>query len=476
MTLLIEGGMVITNNPAQPLLVEGAVAVEGDKIVAVGRAEEVKRNYTAEEIVDARGKLVIPGMVNAHTHLFQVLARGRFAEATAAVASAPTADKDMWLWNILKKSMFPTSAVLTVKDLVAGTHLACVEMVRSGITCVVDNHYGPTDKATVVKLAEALEKFGMRGVIARGFAGDEPKLASKLRIPAHVFKYSSEEELRITEECILEVNRQSSLIQVWPAPLSEMYISPEFYAKTHELAKKYDVGIHTHMVEGTADPKLYVEEYGRRPVELLYELGVLFPKFQMAHGTWLSDVEIELIGKTGATVVHNPFSNALGYSPGVAPIPKLLEKGGNVALGTDGVFENMFEALKMAIGLQRVTHLDPFALPADKVFELATLGGARALGLEKQLGSLEPGKKADLVVVDVKKPYLTPLSREVTACGLLYHLILFGTGTEVDTAVINGKIVLEEGVIKPVDEARVREEAQEAADDLAQRFTEADVL
>ncbi len=459
---------MVTNDPSKPVVKDGAVAVEGDKIVAVGRAEEVKRNYAAEEIVDARGKLVIPGMVNAHTHMFQALGRSMYS---SLLGSMDTVDKDMWLWNLLERFLFPLSQVLTVEDVVTGANLACVEMVRSGITCVVDNHYGPTDKATVVKLAEALEKFGMRSVIARGIAPKEkPPLADKVRIPGHVFKYSSEEELRITEECILEVNRQSSLIQVWPAPLNEMYTYPETIRKAYELAEKHGVGLHTHIQEAGNETRLYTEEYGKKPVELLYELGVLSPKFHIVHGIYLTEEEIDLAGKTGATVVHNPWSNAC-FGTGVAPIPRLVEKGANIALGTDGVYENMFEALKMASGLQGAVHANPVLMPADKVFEFATLGGARALGLEKQLGSLEPGKKADLVVVNVKKPNMMPFPWDASARGLAYHLILFGVSAYVDAVIINGKTIMENGVLKTVDEDSVLEKAQETAESLRERVS-----
>lgn len=476
MSFMIKSGLVITNDPSRRIIKDGVIVVEGDSIVAVSKSSDIKQKYSVDKTIDAKGKVVIPGLINTHTHMFQVLTHARVADVIASAFSDPKVDKNMFLWYLLKKAQFPLSEALKKEDVAAAAFLACVEMIRGGMTCVVDNHYGPTDKGTILKLADAIEKVGMRGVIARGIAPKEkPKLASKVMIPEHLFQYSSEEEIRITEECIREVNYKSDLVKVWPAPLSEMYISPDFYVKAYELAKKHDVGVHTHMEEGTADPKLYRDEYGKGPVEILYDLGVLFPKFQMVHGTWLSDREIELIGKTGATVVHNPVCNVIVFSPGVAPVPSIAEKGGNVALGTDGVLHNMFDVLKMTIALQRVKHIDPLAMSAEKVFEFATLGGARAVGLEKHIGSIEPGKKADMAIINLKKPNLTPVSREPSSSGMINHLILYAVSTDVDTTIINGKIVMEDGVIKTVDEDIVIERAQEAADGFAQKFAEVDM-
>jgi len=176
-----------------------------------------------------------------------------------------------------------------------------------------------------------------------------------------------------------------------------------------------------------------------------------------------------LIGKTGATVVYNPVSNAIFTAVGVAPIPKLVEKGANVALGTDGPFNDMFDVLKTGMALQLATHGSLLSMPADKVFEFATLGGARALGLEEQIGSIEPGKKADLVIIDLKKPNLTPIPWGASSSEMINHIVNFANSTNVDTTIINGKIVMENGVIKTVDEALVLEKAQETSDDLRER-------
>ncbi len=475
MVILIKDGIIVTNDSSRRIIKNVDVVIEGDSIAAIGKHSDIKGKYSIDERINAKGKVVIPGFVNTHTHMFQVLTHARVADVKAAAESDPKLERDMFLWYLLKKAQFPVSQSLTKKSLAAAASLASVEMIRGGITCVVDNHYGPTDKTTVKKLAATMEKIGIRGVIARGMAPkDRPRLAKKVKIPEHVFQYSSKDEIRITDACIREINYRSDLVKVWPAPLSEMYISPEFYSKCYELAKKHDVGIHTHMEEGTADPKLYRDEYGKGPVEILHDLGLLFPKFHLVHGTWLSKKEIKLIGKTGATVVHNPVCNAIVFSPGIAPVAEIARERGNVALGTDGVLHNMFDVLKMTVALQRVKYIDPLAISAEKVFEFATLGGARAVGLEGQIGSIEPGRKADLAIIDLKKPNLTPVSREPTSGGMVNHLILYAVSTDVDTTIINGKVVMEGGVIKTVDEELVMERAQRAADGFAQKFAEVD--
>lgn len=474
--ILIRGGFVVTNDASKRIIKDGVVIVEGDKIVAVGKPSEIKNKYKVDKTINAKGKVVIPGFVNTHTHTFQVLTHARVADVIANAFRDPKLEKDMFLWYLLKKAQFPVSGSLNKEDAAIAASLACVEMIKGGITCAVDNHYGPTDKGSILKLAGAMEKVGLRAVIARGMAPkDRPKIAYRVKLPEHLFQYSSKEEIRITEACIKEVNYKSDLIKVWPAPLSEMYISPDFYVESFELAKKYDVGVHTHMEEGTADPILFREEYGKGPVEILYERGVLFPKFQLVHGTWLSAKEIELIGKTGATVVHNPVCNAMVFSPGIAPVREIADSGGNVSLGTDGVLHNMFDVLKMTVALQRVKHINPLAISWEKVFEFATLGGARAIGMENQIGSIEPGKQADMAIINLKKPNLTPLSQDPSATGMTNHLILYANSTDVDTTIINGKIVMENGVVKTVDESLVMQKAQKAADGFAQRFAEADL-
>ncbi len=475
MKISIEGGIVITNDPSRRIIKDGSILIDGDKIVEVDKTSNKQVKYAVDKKIDAKGKVVIPGLINTHTHTFQVLTHPRVAEVIASAFNDSKVDKNMFLWYLLRKAQFPLSEALKKEDAAAATALACVEMVKGGITFDLDNHYGPTDKGTIMELAKIMEKIGIRGIIARGIAPKEkPDLANKAQIPEHLFQYSEKEEIQITEECIREVNK-SELVKVWPAPLSEMYITQEFYVKSFELAKRHGVGVHTHMEEGTADPKLYRQEYGKGPVEMLYESGVLFPMFQLVHGTWLSEKEIELIGKTGATVVHNPVCNSVVFSPGIAPVREVADKGGNVSLGTDGVLHNMFDVLKMTIALQRVKHLNPLAISWQRVFEFATLGGATAVGLDKQIGSIEAGRKADMVIVDLKKPNLTPLPRDPTSTGITNHLILYANSTDVDTTIINGQIVVEKGVVKTIDEDSVINRAQEVADRMAQKYIEADV-
>ncbi|MCL4458929.1 MAG: amidohydrolase [Chloroflexi bacterium] len=458
--LLIVGGTIITMDPQRRVLREGAIAVAGSRIIAVGEADEHgqavligEQEYSAPKVIRCVGKAVIPGLVNAHTHMFQDLGRGLGD------------DLDLWPW--LSKFMWPFAAAVTSDDAYVAALLACVEMIKSGTTCVLDNHYQPTDTDTILRIGDAMQTVGIRGVIARGIKGRQSAVSKKMRLSEALFVYSAEEELAITEECIRVVNfRKGNMVQVWPAPLNIIYVDQPLVVASYQLAEKYDVGCHTHCSEAKIDPDIYLEEYGQRPIEWLYEVGLLSPRMSIAHGIWLSDREIELVGKTHACIVYNAVCNAYMAS-GVARIPELVRAGATVALGSDGPASNnnedMLEVLKTAVLLQKVSRLDPLAISAEQVFEFATLGGARALGLEAEIGSLEPGKRADIVIVDLEQPHISPVHRPLSS------IVYCANGNDVLTTIIDGEIVMEDRVVKTVSEADIVREAQRRADSIVAR-------
>lgn len=450
--ILIENALIITNDSSRRVITNGFVAVEKDRIVALGRQDELKQ-LTAEKRINAKRQAVIPGLVNSHTHLFEGFLRGL--------------GRDMDLLSWLQKLIFPLEGTISQQDVYDAVLLTCVEAVMSGTTCVVDNHYVHTDKQTILKVADAIQKVGLRGVIARGIKGDVTERARKRGMSENYFEFDSEEEIRITEECIKELmSRRDSKIQVWPAPLNITFVSPELFKNAFELAKRYNVGMHTHLSETEPEVRTVVDAFNKRPVELLSEIGVLFPKFQLAHSVWLSEREMDLIASSGASVVYNPISN-MYLAAGFAPIADLMKRRITIALGSDGAAENtnmdMFDVIKIGSLVQKSFKLDEHLAPVQHLFEMATIGGARSIGLEKQIGSIELGKKADLAIIDLTKPHNSPVLNPIASIGYSSN------GGDVVTTIIDGKIVMENRNVKNLNVREIVDKAQAAAEDLIDR-------
>jgi 5-methylthioadenosine/S-adenosylhomocysteine deaminase len=428
--ILIKDGYVITVDPQRRIFERGSVAIEGGKIVAVGKGVKTK----AETVIDARGKAVLPGLINAHTHLSMTLFRG-------------VAD-DMPLMEWLETKIWPIEVNLTADDCYAGALLGCLEMIKSGTTCFADQYFYMED------VVRAVGEAGLRGVLARGIIElDDPKKRET----------TIREGERLVKTCHGKANGR---ILTMFGPHSAYTCSPECLMRVKELAKKYKVGIHTHIAETQDEIGKITKKYGKRPVEHLDSIGFLGPEVLAAHCVWVTDQEIKIAQKQGVKPVHNPVSN-MKTASGMAPVPEMLAAGMPVALGTDGAASNnsldMFDEMKFAALLNKVHKLDPTALPAQKVLEMATVNGAIALGLQDKIGSLEVGKKADIVLVDMKKPHLVPLHNVIS------HLVYSAVGGDVDTVIVDGKILMQGCKVLTLDEDKILEGAQKASDDLLAR-------
>jgi len=411
-------------------LKRGSVAIEGDKITAVGK--DVKER--ADTVIDARGKAVLPGLINAHTHLSMTLLRG-------------VAD-DMPLLEWLETKIWPIEKNLTAQDCYLGALLGCLEMIKSGTTCFADQYFFMED------VARAVEEAGLRAMLSYGIIelGDPKRRESELRAGEKLVKTCQ--------------GAAGERIQTMFGPHAAYTCSPECLMQVKELAKKYKVGIHTHISETRDEVDKIMKKYGKRPVEHLDSIGFLGPEVLAAHCVWLTEREIAIIQKRGVKPVHNPVSN-MKIACGVAPVPEMLAAGIPVALGTDGAASNnsldMFSEMKFAALLSKAHKLDPTALPAQVVLEMATINGAIALGLQDKIGSIEVGKKADIVVADMKKPHLVPLHNVIS------HLVYSAVGGDVDTVVVDGKVLMRERGVLTLDEDKVLEETQKAVDDLLAR-------
>ncbi|WP_370004720.1 amidohydrolase family protein [Methanothermobacter sp. KEPCO 2] len=424
-SILIHGAQVL--DAAGPR--RGSVLIEGNTI------EEVSDTLSpgdADTVIDGHGKLIIPGLVNTHTHLSMTLFRGM----------ADDLPLDRWL----NDHIWPAEAHLNGEYCHAGALLGCVEMIRSGTTTFNDMYFYMDDVAC------AVDEAGLRCVLSHGMIdlGDDDKRRAEIR-----------ESLRIIRECH---GMADGRIKVALGPHSPYTCSEELLRETARLAAEHGVGIHIHVSETENEVREVSEAHGMSPVEYLDSTGVLGPGTVAAHCVWLKENEMEILSERGVKVSHNPSSN-MKLASGTSPVPELMERGVNVSIGTDGAASNnnldMFEEMKTASLLQKVSLHDPTALPAMDVFQMATLNGAEALGIYS--GLIEEGRLADLVVLNTRRPHLTPWRNPAS------HLVYSASGADVDTVICDGRILLLEGELKVLDEEYVMEVAEGAAEELTSK-------
>jgi 5-methylthioadenosine/S-adenosylhomocysteine deaminase len=445
--LLLTGGSVVTVDDDRRVLEPGAIAITGDRIAAVGTPEELA-GYRTRRTVDCHGKALMPGLIDCHNHLFQGLGRGL--------------GEGMSLWPWLCDFMWPYSAAITADEAVIAVKLGAIEAARAGTTAIVDNHYSPADLDTTMAVADAVEEVGLRGVVARGMFGAYTEVARTHGLAESLFRYPIDEDLAITREA-LEA-REGGRVGIWPAPINIIYNDQELVTRAVEMAHAYGTGWHAHCSEAKVDPDIYLETYGIRPIDWLYDEGLLGRGATIAHGIWFDDREVERFGETTSGVSYNPTSNQY-LASGYIRLRELRDGGAAVGLGTDGPGcghrQDMFEQMKQSVLLQRVKTRDPTISNGEEAMELATREGARYLGVEA--GVLAAGKLADVVVVDLAAPHLLPMHRVVAT------LAYAASGSDVWMTIVGGEVIYEGGRCTNVDETDVLEEAQARAGELVAR-------
>ena len=397
--LLLIGGAVVTVDDGRQVFDPGAVAVTGDRIVAVGPAADFAQ-WQAERRIDTTGMAVLPGFSDTHQHLFQYLMRGL--------------GEGMELWPWLSGFIWPFADAIRPADAIIGAKLGAIEAAHSGVTAVLDHHYAPTDVESTLGVAASIEEVGLRGAVARGMMGDPTDMARKHNLAGEIFRYSADEELAITREC-MAARPSGSQVGVWPAPVNVIYVAQSLMHAAVELAHEYGTGWHTHCSEAKNDPVFYLDEYGVRPVDWLYDEGLLGDGATLAHGIFFDDREVERVGETGAGVAYCPVSHEY-MGLGVMRLRDLRGAGAKVGLGLDGGSGHrldMFSCMKQAVLLQRVHTQETTVSNGEEVIELATREGARYLGTEA--GFLAPGRLADMAVVRLSGPHHTPVHRVVAA-------------------------------------------------------------
>lgn len=425
--VIVTNGIVVTMDPQHRIVERGAVAVRGDSIVAVGPSAEIEARYESPKTIDARGGIIMPGLINGHAHAAMSLFRG-------------LAD-DLSLDDWLHKYIFPAEARNVTEDFVTwGTRLDLLEMLRGGITTYADMYYFEDAVARVTKEA------GMRGVLGETII-DFP--APDNKTPAAALAYTQN---------YLNHWRGDPLITPAVAPHSIYTCSEKTLQDAAALARRNHAPILIHIAEAPFELQQSREKHGLTPVAYLERIGLLGPDVVGAHCIWVDADDIAILAHFNVGCIHNPSSN-MKTAAGVMPVVEMLAAGEPIGLATDGAASNnnqdMFEEMDLAAKLQKISRGDPRALPAEQVVEMATIGGARALHLDKQIGSLEAGKKADLIVVDTSAPHATPMYNVYSQ--LVYAL----KASDVRTVVIGGKIIMEDRRMLTLDEPAILAKARE---------------
>ena len=413
--LLPDGTTPVTN-----------IAVTDDRIVSVGNIPE---NFQADKVINGTQHFAIPGFVNAHTHASMTLLRS-YAD-------------DMKLMDWLEQMIWPIEAKLRSDDIYWGAMLAAVEMIRSGTTCFADM-YGPD----MERVAEVVEQSGMRGVLSRGLIGVAPDSDKKLEENAALYEnYHGTADGRIT---------------VMFGPHALYTCPPDYLKKVAEKAQALGAEVHIHMSETVGEVENCIKQYGKRPFAHVASTGLFDSGTLAAHCVHLDDEDIDIIKRYHIRVAHNPGSN-MKLASGTAPVPRLLEEGICVALGTDGASSNnnldMLDEVQLAALMHKVHTLDPLAVPALTTVKMGTEYGAQALSLH-DVGRLQAGDKADIVLFSMHGAAWTPCYNPVSL------LAYSAKSSSVDTVMVDGKILMENGTLKTIDEEHVLYEAQKVADRL----------
>jgi 5-methylthioadenosine/S-adenosylhomocysteine deaminase len=435
---LIRGGVVLPMEGNNQVHDPGSVLVVGDTIVAVGPVDEVDRHPDAAgaEVVDASGHAVIPGLQN--THLHSGLLRG-------------TAES-MSLWDWLQSYVDPAHAVVTPEIARAASYLAYTEGLRFGTTSVLDMW------RYMEGSAEAATTLGTRATLA-------PYVAD---VEGYDY-FESIDSNRALLETHLSV--AGGRVRTWLGLEHLFYCTPDAFRAAAELAEEFDTGIHTHSSETIWEVQESLSRFGRRPIEEMFNRGILGPRTVIAHCVWLDDRELALMAETGTSIAHCPCSN-MKLSSGPARVGDMRRMGITVGLGTDGEKENnnldMVEEMKFASLLQKVSTLDPTTGDPWDILDMATAAGARALGIGNLVGTLEPGKRADVVTVDLRQPHFVPVLSG-PHFNVAAHLVFSASGHDVADVWVDGRRLVAGGSVLTADVESVQANAQAAAEELFER-------
>ncbi|MBT8094050.1 MAG: amidohydrolase [Gammaproteobacteria bacterium] len=424
--LLVRGDFIVTMNASQDIIEDGAIAIDDGVILAVGPAADIESRYEAREVLDGGRRVVMPGLVNGHSHAAMTLLRG-------------VAD-DLALMDWLQNYIFPAEVEFVDAEFVRiGTELACWEMIRGGTTTFVDMYYYPDT------IAEVVERCGMRALVSATVIDQRSPDAE-----------SADDSLAKGNGFIERwLDRNPRITPIF-GPHANYTLNAEQLVATRAAAMKYGVPISIHVSESPFELQYAQDTYGTTSILMYESIGFFDGPTIAAHVVWPTEEEIPILAERKVGVIHNPTSN-MKIASGIAPITDMLAAGVRVGLGTDGAASNndldMWEEMRLAALLQKVDRMDPEALPATEVLSMATSGGATAIGLGDSIGSLEPGKRADLIQVGFKDVHHIP------TYDVISHLVYVSDEQDVASVVVDGRVLMKEREMLTIDTQRVAAEA-----------------
>lgn len=413
--LLIQADIILTQDPSRSVIEHGGIAITGNTIMAVGKWDDLYEQYHAESTLRLGEALVMPGLINAHTHAAMTLLRG-------------VAD-DLPLMEWLTKHIFPVEQHLTAEIVEMGALLACAEMTRFGTTSFCDMYL--LEDATY----KAVDKAGLRVLGGEGI----------FMFPSPAYP-DTERGFEIVRE-LHEKWKDHPRISQAVMPHAVYTTTPEILTRCRDLAEELNIPLNIHLAETSVETEQCIKIFGKRPVQYVHELGLLSSKTTIAHGVDLTEDEIDLLAETNTVIAHNPESN-MKLASGIANIPYMLNKGARVSLGTDGAASNnalnMFTEMTSCALLHKVRSMDPTCAPAQAVLDMATLGGAATM-CRNDIGVIAPGMKADIVALSLNSPNLLPMHNPIS------HVVYAATGAEVIMTMVAGEIVYNDGKYLKID-------------------------
>ncbi len=444
--ILIVGGLLVTMDQERRVITDGAVAIEGDRIIEVGKSRELRKKFVARRLIDASDRVVTPGLVNGHVHITgEPLTKGFVPDDTPF-------EENVFQW------LCPIYSVYEPEDEYLSALLIAIEMLKTGTTCFLE--------AGTVRFVDQV----VRALVEVGIRARVGKWVWDLPPEPRVYRQTTDQAIRNLENTIHDFRTQAGgRIQAWSMIIGHTTCSDDLMRAAKRLADQYRVGLNMHLSPAAMDPEGFLERTGRRPIEHLEHLGVLGNNLVLVHMVHVDDNEIRLVKQRDVNVIHCP-TTALKVAYGITQIgkfPEMIDAGINVALGCDGSnaanYMDMMRATYLAAGLFKDARRDPKMIPAETAFEMATLNGARAMLLADEIGSLEAGKKADLVLFDRNRPEWVPLHNVANS------LVYSADGKSVHSVLVDGRVVVEDGRMTLVDEWEVYRAAQKAGEAIISR-------
>lgn len=415
MKTVFKNACIVTMNEKNEILQNSSLAIDEDKIKYIG---SIPDDFVPDKVIDCNKKVIMPGLINAHTHVAMSLFRN-YAD-------------DLPLWQWLTEKIWPIEDRLTAEDIYWGSMLTIIELIKSGVTCFSDMYF------LMDEVAKAVLQTGIRARLAWGMVGENENDNTRFDLTKRFYREWN--------------NKGNGRITVMAGPHAPYTCSPGYLKRVAEFAKQENIGIHIHLSESRKEVQESYSRYGKSPIKHVSDLGIFEVPTIAAHCVHLNDEDIKILAEKGVSVAYNPGSN-LKLGNGFAPVEKLLEKGVNVALGTDGSSSNnnvnMFEEISLAAIVNKGLSEDPTCIPAIKAIEMATKNGAKALGFENELGSIEVGKKADIIILDFNKAHLLPTHNVVSS------IVYSAQASDVETVIIDGQVIMEKNELKTIDVEKV---------------------